>query len=169
MSQALTSVGHKSVNFSRIRRSYRTFDEALTAAGPALALRPVPAAAPISLHAQDAGADVLAHVSAGYRPEVGIGAWTLVGQVTCGQSHTWQKKLGDVAVPAWRSRLGSLVSPQAFLAVPHHAEPNHLLTLVTQNEYMVLDRLRLTSMLTTVSKDEEAILDAVRNTPTLSQ
>ena len=104
VSQALTSAGHRSVNFSRVRGTYGTFDEALTAAGPTLALRPVPSAAPISLRAQDAGADVLAHVNAGYCPDGGIGAWTLVGQVTCGKSDNWQRKLGEVEVPAWKSR-----------------------------------------------------------------
>ena len=165
VSQALASAGHKSINFSRLRKDHGSFGEALTAAGPYLGLRPVPRAAPVSGSAQDAGADVLAHVSAGYIPGSSVGAWTLVGQVTCGQSDTWGKKLGEVEVPAWKARLGSVVPPQAFLAVPHHAEHRHLLTLVTNSEQMVLDRLRLARMLNQVSGDERAILDAVLNTP----
>ena len=165
VSQALTCAGHRCVNFSRFRRRYGTFDEALAAAGPALAVRPSPSAAPISVRAQDAGADVLAHVNAGYSPGGGIGAWMLVGQVTCGQSDTWHRKLGEVEIPAWKSRLGAILPPQAFLAVPHHAESGHLRMLVTNNERMVLDRLRLTIMLDVVSRDEEAILDVVMKTP----
>lgn len=165
VSQALASVGHKSLNFSRFRKGHGTFAEALIAAGPVLDLRPAPLAAPISASAQDAGADVLAHVAAGYSPGCSIGAWTLVGQVTCGRSDTWARKLGEVEVPAWGSRLGSALPPQAFLAVPHHAEPNHLLALVINNQGMVLDRLRLTRMLDGVSDDERAILDAVLSAP----
>ena len=169
VSQALTSAGHTSINFSRLRRSHSNFSEALTAAGPALALSPIPSAASISLSAQDAGADVIAHVHAGYLAEGGIGAWTLVGQVTCGRSDTWQKKLVEVEVPAWRSRLGAVLPPLAFLAIPHHAERSHLHKLVTNEEKMVLDRLRLTKMLKSVSRDEQAILDVILSTPTASQ
>ena len=163
--RALTNAGHKSINFSRVRADHGSFAEALTATGPHLDLRPVPLAAPVSARAQDAGADVLAHMSSGYTPGSSIGAWTLVGQVTCAQSGDWQKKLGEVQVPAWQDRLGSVVRPQPFLAVPYHVEPGHLLALVKNNDRVVLDRLRLTTMLDRVSDDESAILDAVLNTP----
>ena len=163
--QALASAGHRSINFSRLRRSYSNFSQALAAAGPALSLRPIPNAVPISLDAQDAGGDVLAQVNAGYLPEGGIGAWTLVGQVTCGQSDTWKRKLGEVEVPAWQERLGAILPPLPFLAVPHQAERGHLRTLIINNEIMVLDRLRLTKMLNAVSEDEQAILDVILSTP----
>ena len=165
VSRALADVGHKAINFSRCRRSHRSFSTALVAAGSVLNLRPVPLGAPISRYAQDAGADVLAHVEAGYRPEDSIGAWTLVGQVTCGESDTWQRKLGEVQVPGWRARLACIVPPQAFLAVPHHAEQSHLEYLVSNSQRMILDRLRLTNMLSFVSADECKIIAAISSTP----
>lgn len=165
--QAFVAAGHTSINFAQFRKSYSTFAQALTAAGPALNLRTTPMEAAISASAQDAGGDVLAHINAGYSSNGGVGAWTLVGQVTCGQSDTWKSKLGEVDEPAWKLRLGSVLRPQAFLAVPHHAERNHLRTLVTNTEQMVLDRLRLTMMLMSVSDDEQAILDHVLSAPIL--
>ncbi|MXY87963.1 MAG: hypothetical protein F4Y92_03795 [Dehalococcoidia bacterium] len=168
VAQALSSAGHRSLNFSRFREGHGSFEEALTAAGSALTLKPAPSAASASAYAQDAGGDVIAQISAGYLPSGGIGAWTLVGQVTCGKSDTWRKKLGEVEVPAWKARLGTVVPPLAFLAVPHHAERDHLWDLVASNERMVLDRLRLTHMLDSVSADEGAILQAVLDTPVAS-
>lgn len=164
VSEALNAAGHTAMNFARFRNGYSTFNDALVAAGPALSLHPIPLAAPISRRAQDDGGDVLAHVSAGYSTG-GIGAWTLVGQATCGQSNTWDRKLGEVKAPAWRMHLGVILPPQPFLAIPHHAERDHLYRLIEANQGMVLDRLRLTMMLDAVSDDEQTILNAVLDTP----
>ena len=165
VARALASVGHKSLNFARFRRNASSFETALMEAGSELDLAPLPEAAWTSSRAQDAGCDVLAHVASGYVPGNSEGSWTLVGQVTCGRSNTWKQKLYDVEVPAWRDRLGTLVPPQAFLAIPHHAETNHLRALVKNNERIVLDRMRLTTMLNDVSSDELDIFTAVTNNP----
>ena len=166
VARALQRAGHMSLNFSRFRKQHTTFEKALVAAGPAINLRPTPQVAERSRFAQDGGCDVLAQVNSGYLPGCGPGAWALVGQVTCGQSDTWERKLGEVAAPAWRDRLAVVLPPQVFLAIPHHAERNHLASLVKGKEQMVLDRIRLTRMLTDVSSDEQMILDAVIAVPT---
>ena len=168
VSRALEGPSQRSLNFSLFRKDYSSFPDALDAAGPVLNLRPTPLAAPVSLFAQDAGGDVLVHVEDGYTPGDSFGAWIMVGQVTCGQSDTWEKKLGEVHGPAWRDRLNSALEPQAFLAVPHHVERNHLEHLVTGSNRMVLDRLRLTRMLGYLSEDEESILEAVSGAPMAS-
>lgn len=163
VSRAFADAGHTSLNFSKFRKRYSTFGEALVAAGPSINLHPTPLGAPISKSAQDAGGDVLVQMESGYVPGCDVGAWTLVGQATCGQSDSWQQKLGEVETPAWQGRLGSVLPPQPFLAVPHHADYAHVLVL--NQHTIVLDRLRLTRMLTGVSDDELQILDAVMSAP----
>lgn len=161
VTRALRCAGHESLNFAQFRRNSADFESAVMNAGRAIGLAPRPAAAWRSARAQDAGCDVLAHVASGYTPGRSEGAWTLIGQVTCGRSDTWKQKLFDVEVPAWRDRLGVVLPPQAFLAIPHHAEANHLRTLVNNNERLVLDRMRLVTMLEDVSSDELHVLRAV--------
>ena len=165
VTRALECAGHRSLNFSRFRRNASDFESAVMEAGSAIGLVPRPAAAWRSARAQDSGCDVLAHVASGYTPRHSGGAWTLIGQVTCGRSDTWKQKLFDVEVPAWRDRLGVVLPPQAFLAIPHHAERGHLQTLLNNNERLVLDRMRLVRMLEDVSSDELHILRAVTNIP----
>ena len=162
---ALTNVGHHSVNFSRLRRRHSNFANALKEVGALLNLEVLPLAARTKKAAQDAGVDVIAHVRDGYTNGEHWSSWTLLGQVTCGQSDTWASKLGEVKAKAWAKRLVSEVLPLPFLAIPHHADPEHLFELVEADGKMVLDRLRLTLMLNEVSDDEETILAAVRSAP----
>lgn len=163
VSRAFADVGHVSLNFSRFRKGHSSFSEALIAAGPSINLHPTPLAAPTSSHAQDAGGDVLVQLESGHVPGCDVGAWTLVGQATCGKSDRWQQKLGEVEAPAWQQRLGAVLLPQSFLAVPHHADYAHV--LVRNQHTIVLDRMRLARMLTGVSGDEQQILETVMSTP----
>ena len=164
VTRALTDAGHRSLNFSRFRKGYSNFEEALIGAGPTINLRPTPSAVPTSASAQDAGGDVLAQVECGHVPGCDIGAWMLVGQATCGKSDSWRQKLAEVEVPAWQLRLASILPPHPFLAVPHHAD--YVRVLVSSNHKLVLDRMRLSRMLKGVSDDERHILEAVMSTPT---
>lgn len=164
VARALTDAGHLSLNFSSFRSGHSGFHEALVAAGPALNLQPTPFAAPTSAMAQDAGGDVLGQIDTGYLPGSSTGAWTFVGQATCGTSDSWQRKVGEVQIPAWKDRLGSVVPPLAFLAVPHHAD--HASNLVISSATIVLDRVRLVSMLRGVSEDERQVFEVVMSTPT---
>ena len=163
VSRAFADIGHMSLNFSKFRKGYSTFREALIAAGPSINLRPTPSAAPSSVRAHDAGGDVLVQIESGYVPGCDVGAWTLVGQATCGKSDRWQQKLGEVEAPAWQGRLGAVLPPLPFLAVPHHADYAHV--LVRNQHTIVLDRMRLARMLKGVSDDELQILEAVMSTP----
>lgn len=163
VSRAFADIGHMSLNFSKFRKGYSTFREALIAAGPSINLRPTPSAAPSSVRAHDAGGDVLVQVESGYVPGCDFGAWTLVGQATCGKSDRWQQKLGEVEAPAWQGRLGAVLPPLPFLAVPHHAD--YARVLVRNQHTIVLDRMRLARMLKGVSDDELQILETVMSTP----
>ncbi len=168
VARAFENAGHQSLNFARIRKDHRNFRSALIAAGKDIDLCPTPDNAMTSSHAQDAGCDVLAHIASGFAPGHSYGAWALVGQVTCGHSNSWKKKLHEVEVPAWKNRLGLLIEPQAFLAIPHDPGSSHLHALVRNNELMIFDRMRLTRMLDAVSDDEDLVLSAVRETPVAS-
>ncbi len=168
VARALSEAGHTSVNFSKIRGAFSAFAEALKHAAPLLSLRGVPSATLVSKWAQDEGVDVIAQINSGFSPDGGIGAWALVGQVTCAMSDTWGQKITEVKEPAWRLRLDTQVPPQPFLAVPHQAEMRHLAKLVSENNRVVLDRLRLTAMLKTVSTAELNILAGIRGTPIAS-
>ena len=165
VARALSSAGHPSVNFSGLRRQHATFQDALKAAGAILDVQVSPLAARTRKFTQDGGVDVIAHVTDGYAMGESWSTWTLLGQVTCGQSDSWAKKLGDVKVQAWGKRLVSEVRAFPFLAVPHHAEPQHLFELVEAEGRMVFDRLRLVRMLGDVSDEEEEILAAVKGVP----
>ena len=168
VARALSEAGHTSVNFSKIRGAFSAFTEALKYAAPLLSLRGVSSGTLVSKWAQDEGVDVIAQINSGFSPDGGIGAWALVGQVTCAMSDSWGQKITEVKEPAWRSRLDTQVPPQPFLAVPHQAEMRHLEKLVSENNRVVLDRLRLTAMLKTVSTAEVNILEGVKDTPIAS-
>lgn len=71
------------------------------------------------------------------------GRWTVVGQATLERSDGWEKKIAEPRLRAWRGFLEEHVDPLAFLAIPHHIEPLHLEYLQSQNNRLVLDRLRL--------------------------
>lgn len=168
VARAFENAGHRSLNFARYRRNHTDFKSALISAGEDIEFCPTPEAAMTSIHAQDAGCDVIAHASSGFAPRHSYGAWALVGQVTCGKSDTWKKKLHDVEVPAWKDRLGVWIPPQAFLAIPHDPGSSHLQALVRNNERMILDRMRLTRMLDAVSDEEMLVLNAVQESPIAS-
>ena len=168
VARALREAGHAAVNFSKIRGAFSVFAEALKNAGPALSLRTVPSGALVSKWAQDEGGDVIAQVHSGFSPSGGIGAWALVGQVTCAKSDKWTQKITEVKERAWGSWLDTQVPIQSFLAVPHQVETRHLEKLVSGDGRVVLDRLRLTAMLRTVSHAELSIFESIRSTPIAS-
>ncbi|MXV80993.1 MAG: hypothetical protein F4X58_06590 [Chloroflexi bacterium] len=166
--RALTEAGHRSVNFARIRASSSGFREALLEAGRQLSLRASPDGTYASKWAQDEGADAIVHIDSGFSTDGAVGAWILVGQATCGKSNTWRQKMGEVQDRDWEIRLDTLAPPMAFLAVPHHAEVGHLNKLVGGSRRLVLDRLRLATMLRSVSDKEQSLLTRVKDTEIMS-
>ena len=129
------------VNFGDHRASAANFRAALESARDVLGLG-VADEESVIVHsaANDSGADILAHVS--WHDDIRPGRWLWVGQVTCGQSDTWERKAGEPKKPRWRKLMGEVVEPVTFLAVPHHVEDHHLRSLL-DGEVFVLDRLRL--------------------------
>ena len=168
VARALNEAGHHSVNFSKMRSAFSNFGDAIKQAATSLSLRVAASEALASKWAWDEGTDVIAQIESGFSAMGGIGAWTAVGQATCAVSNEWDRKISEVKPPNWERWLDTQVPPQAFLAVPHQAEPRHIEKLVTGNQGVVLDRLRLAAMLRSVSLEETAILDEVRSLPLAS-
>jgi hypothetical protein len=160
VTRALQTRLQRAVNFGGLRAAHPDFAAALLAAGPTLQLEPTPDAAPHAVSANDEHVDVIGHAHWGdQRP----GKWTMVGQVTCGTSDTWPRKMAEVPVPGWASYLNAVIDPLAFLAVPHHVEEGHFSYLVTHHRRLLLDRPRLTRWLPELSADERALVAAVRS------
>ena len=53
--------------------------------------------------------------------------------------ETWRHKIEEAKTASWRSYLNLLLEPIAYLAVPHHVEPRHLILLMTGAGKVVLD------------------------------
>lgn len=144
-------------NFGRAARS-GGFAGALTALGNELSLQPDPDAAPRSQSAQDEKADTLAHYPWCRNR---LGRWLSIGQVTCAVSNEWRSKLLEPSPKSWKARLGEVVEPTVFLAVPHHIESRHRTYLLNDCNRYILDRLSLLSFKTSVSGAEQSLIDAV--------
>ena len=120
-------------------------------------LKTNPGAAPHMAAAQDEGIDTIVHVPwCGSRP----GRWIFIGQVTCAMSNVWKTKILEPSPSQWMRFLGDPVHPIGFLAIPHHAEPRHRLSVMDKANRVLLDRLSLVQHKQGVSADERAILDA---------
>lgn len=145
-------------NVGEVSRACSDFRETVTVAGKAVGLSPTPEAAVSLINANEEGVDALAHLGS---TDSRAGHWIFIGQVTCGKSETWKRKLGEPSSPDWKKYLNILVDPQGFLALPHHVEDHQLTKLVHGGNRMVLDRLRLTRLSSGVSPEERAIIDAV--------
>lgn len=154
----LTSRGWLGVNFGARRREAQSFAAALAAVGPELKLQASADAAPYNKKAQDEGVDAIHHIPwCVSRP----GRWLILGQVTCAVSNDWQNKLNEPLDGIWGPMLGDVLSPWVFLAVPHHAEPNHRRYLIQGTRRLLLDRLSLAPHKSETTAEEQAVHDAV--------
>ena len=155
---ALSERGLEAVDVGAISREEQDFRKTVMRSGTEVGLQPTPHDAVTLVHANEEGVDALAHLPWGdFRP----GAWTFVGQATCGKSDRWNAKIAEPRPEAWKGLLNVGVLPLPFLAVPHHVEPPHLAKLVQDNGSVVLDRIRLARYRREVSEDELRIVDAV--------
>jgi hypothetical protein len=152
----LRSRGWKAVNFGRATRD-SGFEQGLLAAGVELALQGYPDAQR-NMYAQDERVDTIGHYPWCTRSS---GRWLVIGQVTCAQSNEWRKKLQEPSPSNWQLRLGEIVEPSVFLAVPHHVENRFRTYLMSDCKRYILDRLSLTLQKQSVSTDEQAIIDSV--------
>lgn len=153
----LTEMGWLASSLSRARKG-ASFAAALQTACKAVELVAVPGGVVRPRRAKDEGVDTLAHR---FWNDPRPGKWTLIGQVTCGQSDTWEKKIVESSLPLWRGYLGDRIDPQPFLAIPYHVEPLHLKYLVQNSARAVLDRLRLVCRKTAVLATEASLVQEV--------
>lgn len=139
-------------------RNGRSFVENLREGASAIGLVASANPTPRRVRAKDAGVDTLA----GYIwPDRRPGHWVMVGQVTCGQTDTWAAKLSEPKPAIWKAYLQEPLTPQRFLAVPHHVDSRFFLYLHQQDEGLIVDRLRLASVLETPSPPAIAVANAV--------
>ncbi|MBI4702494.1 MAG: hypothetical protein HY744_15350 [Deltaproteobacteria bacterium] len=119
----------------------------------------------IRRRARDEGVDVLAASPWGPRAprDDRPGTLVLLAQATCEATDGWKKKLGDPSPKHWGRILGEPGAVVPALAVPHHAEREHLRWLAAEVDGVIIDRLRLTAGLKATTKDELATLSDVRD------
>jgi len=158
VAETLGSRGLKAVDVGAVSREEGDFRATVMRCGVAVGLQPTPHDAVTLAHANEEGVDSLAHLPWGDgRP----GAWTFLGQATCGKSDRWNAKIAEPKPAAWKQMLSVGILPLPFLAVPHHVEMSHMAKLVQDNGSLVLDRIRLSRYRESVSSDEARIIDAV--------
>lgn len=162
VTRVLARCARRAVNFSRVRSAHPDFDLALLDAGDQIGLRVTPRAMNRAIHANDEKVDVIVHLD--WRDDR-VGAWTMIGQVTCAVSDEWGGKLQEVPVPGWQRYLGQTILPQPFLAIPHHIDADHLYNLVAGHARLVVDRIRVVLWLNEQVPEEQRIVDAVLSAP----
>jgi len=139
-------------------RAGKSFVDHLREGAAAIGLSASPNPVSRRVRAQDSGVDTLAgHVWADGRP----GHWVFIGQATCGQTDTWAKKLTEPKPALWREYLQELLTPQRFLAVPHHVDGNFFRFLHQQDEGLIVDRLRLVLALEAITDSVSPVVAAV--------
>jgi hypothetical protein len=135
-----------------------SFVDNLREGAAAIGLAASPDPTPRRVRAKDAGVDTLA----GYIwPDGRPGHWLLIGQVTCGRTDIWGTKLTEPKPAIWKGYLQEPIAPQRFLAVPHHVDARFFNFLHSQEEGLVVDRLRLVLALDAISSAVSPVVDAV--------
>lgn len=118
-------------------RAKLSFVEAVVKGGRLLGLEPMPDPLPRKTSAKDAGVDTLAGLT--WMDGRRGGQWLFIGQATVGQSGTWERKLSDPIPGIWADYMQEPLDPQAFLAVPHHVDGDHLEHLTKSRRGLILD------------------------------
>jgi len=145
------------VNFGRATRD-AGFAAGLSAIADELFLQTDADAVPRSVSAKDEKIDTIAHYPwCKRRP----GRWLSIGQITCAVSNEWEPKLLQPSSKSWRARLGEVVEPTVFLAVPHHIETRYRTYLLNDSGRYILDRLSLLSFKLNVTEPERSLIEAM--------
>lgn len=156
---ALAVHGMKVAKFGALAREAKNnFADGLMAAGEILQVPTDPQAVVHPAYANDGGVDIIGHLSWRDRR---LGRWVFIGQATCASSEEWKAKIQEPRDSTWSRFLQDEVPPIAFLGVPHHVEASTLRLLVTSNERIVVDRLRLRAMLDEVTAEEKSIIKSI--------
>ena len=159
VAEILRSRGLASTGLATHRRKHVSFETALQAACDEIGFKAAPNAAPRHRQAHDAGVDVLAHLA--WDEDLRPGSWGFIGQVTVGRSDSWERKIKEPSPRPWALRLGTVIPPQPFLAVPHHVERPMMEHLTCDGQALVLDRLRLARFKNATDVGEREIIRAV--------
>jgi hypothetical protein len=138
-------------------RASSSFVDAVIEGGKSLGLNPMTDPLPRKRSAKDAGIDTLAGLT--WIDGRSGGQWLFVGQVTVGESGTWERKLNEPKPALWAAYMQEPLDPQAFLAVPHHIDGEHLVMMTKPRTGLILDRLRLCQFMGLVSADERALIE----------
>lgn len=150
----LLSRGWLASNLGRATRDVG-FVKGLARVGEELLLKTDAEAVPRSESAKDEKVDAIGHYPwCLQRP----GRWLSIGQITCAVSNEWESKLVRTSSKSWKARLGEVVEPTVFLAVPHHIESRQRTYLLNEHGRYVLDRLSLLSFKTAVSVTEQSLI-----------
>ena len=161
--EAVTNVlqerGLKSVEFAALRRKSGNFEKALTAACQKVGLIAAPDAVARRKRAHDEGVDVICHLA--WEQDLRPGSWGFIGQVTVSRSDSWNKKIKEPSPTLWARRIGTIIQPLPFLAVPHHVERPMMEWLTDEGPAVVLDRLRLVRFKREIKANELEIIRAV--------
>lgn len=135
-----------------------TFPTRLRESAEAIGLSASPNPVPRRLKARDAGVDTLGgHIWKDGRR----GHWVFLGQATCGKTDTWSSKLSEPQPSLWREYLQEPLTPQRFLAVPHHVDARFMDYLHKQDQGLLLDRIRLSSGLKSPTQDSLPLMEQV--------
>ena len=159
VTEVLRSRGLPSAGLAALRRGCGSFEEALRIACREVGLKAAPDAAPRLAHAHDEGVDVLCHL--GWEEDLRPGTWGFIGQVTVGKSDGWRRKISEPRPGPWARRTGTWILPLPFLAVPHHVERPMMEKLASDNDAVVLDRLRLVMFKDEIGAEEREVIRAV--------
>jgi hypothetical protein len=137
-------------------RSTRSFVEAVIEGGRLLGLKPMTNPLPRKARVKDAGVDTLAGVT--WRDGRPGGQWIFIGQATVGQSGTWTGKLTEPEPGLWARYMQEPLDPLPFLAIPHHADGDHLSQMTIPRRGLILDRLRLCLAIDDTTPEERNLI-----------
>ena len=159
VTNVLQERGLASVGFAALRRKCGSFEETLTAACQEVGLVAAPDATARRMRAHDEGVDVLCHLA--WEEDLRPGSWGFIGQVTVARSDSWDRKIKEPSPTPWARRIGTIIQPLPFLAVPHHVEHPMMERLTDEGPAVVLDRLRLVRFKREIKANELEIIRAV--------
>jgi hypothetical protein len=160
--RALEGISMLAVDMGTGDRRGLSFVDNLLSGGQYCGLSPTDNPVPRKASAKDAGVDTLGTLPLS---DGRSGRWVFLGQVTCGSSLTWKRKLKEPEPQRWRQYLQEALPPQAFLAVPHHIDSRFWEELMVSQDGLLLDRLRLQPVKGGNSSDEQLLIDALLAVP----
>ena len=111
------------------------------------------------MRAHDEGVDVICHLA--WEQDLRPGSWGFIGQVSVARSDSWDRKIKEPSPTPWARRIGTIIQPLPFLAVPHHVERPMMERLTDEGPALVLDRLRLVGFKEEIKPDELEVIRAV--------